>query len=166
MPFYLQNTGQSTAKVVASAVVQPTTIQLYHSTNDERPVPPISVAAKTPRICRSSPPSSFGSSVKKETITFNKKLGNEIKCKWMFQKLALWRNLFNRLVPQDLWQEKKPRNSIKVIQARSGTNLIFQLMGVPSRKEAANRGLWILRHAGPRRRNTEQVFCIQLLVKK
>ncbi len=39
-------------------------------------------------------------------------------------------------------------------------------LGVPSRREASNRGLCILRHAGPRRRNTQQVFCIQLLVKK
>ncbi len=70
------------------------------------------------------------------------------------------------LVPQDLWREKKPRNSIKVIPAKSDTNLIFQLMGVPSRKEVSNCGLCILRRAGPRRRNTEQVFCIQLLVKK
>ncbi len=96
-------------------------------------------------------------------------LGNEIKCKWMFQKLALWWNPFNRLF---CWcakisgKEKKPRNSIKVILARSGTNRIFQLTGVPICKEASIRGLWILHHAGPKRRNTEQVFCIQLLVKK
>ena len=70
------------------------------------------------------------------------------------------------LVPQNLLQEKKPRNSIKVIPARSGTNLIFQLLTIPSRKEASNRGLWIQHHAGRRRRNYEQVFCIQLLVKK
>ncbi len=69
------------------------------------------------------------------------------------------------LVPQDLWQEIKRRNSIKVILARSGTNLIFQLTGVPSCKEAPNSELWILRHAGPRRRNTDQVFCIQLVKK-
>ncbi len=74
-------------------------------------------------------------------LCVRRSLGNEIECKWMFQKLALWWNPFN---PQDLWREKKPRNRIKVIPARSGTNLIFQLMGVPSYNEASNRGLWIV----------------------
>ena len=85
----------------------------------------------------------------------------QLKCKWMFQKLALWRNLFNRLFcwcPKISDKKRNPRNSIKVIPARSGTNLIFQLTGVPSRKEASNRGLWILRHAGPSRRNTERLL--------
>ncbi len=36
------------------------------------------------------------------------------------------------LVPEDLWQKKKPRNSIKVVLARSGTNLNFQLTSFPN----------------------------------
>ncbi len=38
---------------------------------------------------------------------------------------------------------KKTRNIIKVIPARSGTNLIFQLTGVPSRKEASNCAFYV-----------------------